>query len=62
MAGAGTRAPEAPTDYVAGGAGSAAPLLGVFMAVPGSPTLFLVVVLNPFEAEAPEFEVLAGVK
>lgn len=62
MAGAGTRAPQALTDYVEGGAGSAAPLLGVFMAVPGSPTLFLVVVLNPFEAEAPEFEVLAGVK
>lgn len=32
------------------------------MAVPGSPTFFPVVVLNPSEAEAPELEVLAGVK
>lgn len=57
VAGAGTRAPGAPTDYVAGGAGSAAPWWGLFMAVPGSPTFFLVVVLMPSAAEAPELEV-----
>lgn len=54
VAGAGTRA---PTDGVAGGAGSAAPGWGLFMAVPGSPTFFLVVILNPSAAEAPELEV-----
>lgn len=62
VAGAGTRTPGAPTDYVAGGAGSAAPWWGLFMAVPGSPTFFPVVVVNLLAAEAPELEVLAGVK
>lgn len=57
VAGAGTLAPGAPTDYVAGGAGSAAPWWGLFMAVPGSPTFFPVVVLSPLAAEAPELEV-----
>lgn len=32
------------------------------MAVPGSPAFFPVVVLNSFEVEAAELEVLAGVK
>ena len=60
MARAGTQqdaALWAPTDYVAGGAGSAAPWWGLFMAVPGSLTFFRVVVLNPFAAEAPGLEV-----
>lgn len=58
----GDPAPGAPTDYVAGGAGSAAPWWGLFMAVPGSLTFFRVLVVNPFAAEAPGLEVLAGVK
>lgn len=62
VAGAGTQAPGAPTDYVAGGAGSAAPWWGLFMAVPGSLTIFPAVVLNLSKAEAVELEVLAGVK
>lgn len=48
---------RAPTDYVAGGAGSAAPKWGLFMAVPGSPTFFPVVVPNLLAAEEPELEV-----
>ncbi|XP_021778185.1 GTPase NRas isoform X1 [Papio anubis] len=56
VAGAGTQAPGAPTDYVAGGAGSAAPWWGLFMAVPGSPTIFPAVVLNLSKAEAVELE------
>lgn len=47
---------RAPTDCVAGGAGSAAPWWGLFMAVPGSPTFFPVVV-DPFGVEATELEV-----
>ncbi|XP_035108428.1 GTPase NRas isoform X1 [Callithrix jacchus] len=56
VARAGTQAPRAPTDYVAGGAGSAAPWWGLFMAVPGSPTFFPAVVLNLSKAEAVELE------
>ncbi|XP_032105552.1 GTPase NRas isoform X1 [Cebus imitator] len=56
VARAGTQAPGAPTDYVAGGAGSAAPWWGLFMAVPGSPTFFLAVVLSLSKAEAVELE------
>ncbi|XP_011938658.1 PREDICTED: GTPase NRas isoform X1 [Cercocebus atys] len=56
VAGAGTQSPGAPTDYVAGGAGSAAPWWGLFMAVPGSPTIFPAVVLNLSKAEAVELE------
>lgn len=56
VAGAGTRA-RAPADYVAGGAGSAAPWWGLFMAVPGSSTFLRVEILYPFEAGAAELEV-----
>ncbi|XP_037682226.1 GTPase NRas isoform X1 [Choloepus didactylus] len=56
VARAGTRAPGAQTDCVAGGAGSAAPWWGLFMAVPGSPAFFPVVDLNLSETEAAELE------
>lgn len=56
VAGAGPGA-AAPADDVAGGAGSAAPWWGLFMAVPGSPALLPAVVPSPWAAEAPELEV-----
>lgn len=62
VAGAGTWAPRAPSDYVAGGAGSAAPGWGLFMAVSGSLTALRFEVQKPPEAGSAEFEVFAGVK
>lgn len=54
VAGAGTWASWAPSDYVAGGAGSAAPGWGLFMAVSGSPTA-QVEVQKPAEVGSAEF-------
>lgn len=57
VARAGTWALWALTDYVAGGAGSAAPGWGLFMAVSGSPTVLQVEVREPPEAGSAELEV-----
>lgn len=60
VARAGTWALWAHSDYVAGGAGSAAPGWGLFMAVSGSPTVLQVEVREPPEAGSAEFEVRLG--
>lgn len=59
--GAGGRASGRTSGYDAGMADRRV-VRGLFMAVPGSLTIFPAVVLNLSKAEAVELEVLAGVK